>query len=195
MRLGNRRVTPARASDWALRGAMKLQLNDYLIPIARLAIGGALLEEVVVRWATLLSEGAHHETHAKLLRRGLDSKLKFLVQRVNQRISPARQRPVIELIETCRALKDQRNENVHAQWCEMAEAETGTFSHVARSRYDTDANGKLVWVPHITPTVSELEHFAAELDKNARKLNECLADLWDIDEQVQRWRAEQGFRN
>jgi hypothetical protein len=174
---------------------MKPRLNDYLIPIGRLAIAGAFLEEVVIRWGALLSGAVHHETHAKHLRRGLKSNLDFLVKQVELRVSPARQRPVIDLIETGGGLKDKRNENVHAVWCEMVEAETGTFSHVARSRYDTDADGKLVWVPHITPTVSELEQFAAELDKNARKLNECLADLWDTDEQVQCWRAKQGSRN
>ena len=172
---------------------MKQRLNDYLVSIGKLAIAAAFLEEVVIRWGALLSEADPHETHAKRLWRGLEKNLDFLKEQVEQRVSPARQEPVIGLIETGRALKNKRNENVHAVWNEMVDAQTGAFSHVARSRYNKDASGKLVWVPHTTPTVPDLEQFAAELDKNARELNECLADLWDTDEQVQLWRQTRGF--
>jgi len=73
---------------------MKPLLNDYLIPIGRLAIAAAFLEEVVIRWGALLSEAAPHETHAKRLRRGLENNLKFLKRVVEQQVSPARQKAV-----------------------------------------------------------------------------------------------------
>jgi len=135
---------------------MKPRLNDYLIPIGRLAIAAAFLEEHVICWGALLS-GAAQETHAKRLRRGLDQNLDFLTKQVKQRVSAARQKPVIDLIAISRALKDKRNENVHAVWSEMENADTHEFAHVVRSRYDKDANGKLIWLPHNTPTVAELE--------------------------------------
>jgi hypothetical protein len=65
-----------------------------------------------IRWGALLSEADPHETHAKRLRRGLEGNLDFLMEQVEQRVSAARQKPVIALIETGRVLKDKRNENV-----------------------------------------------------------------------------------
>lgn len=172
---------------------MNARLNDYLIHIGKLAIAGALLEEVVVRWSALLSEPDTDETHAKRLYRGLDSNLDFLMDLVKERISAGSQQQIIDLIEASRVLKNRRNENVHAVWSEMENADTGEFSHVARSRYEKDEKDKLIWLPHTTPTVHELEQFAVDLDKIARDLNECLATLWDLDEEVQRWRATKGF--
>lgn len=43
------------------------------------------------------------------------------------------------------------------------------------------------------PTVEELERLASDLNKNASELNECLADLWDIDDSLLVWRREHGF--
>jgi hypothetical protein len=83
-----RKTACSREGRLVLRGAMKPRLNDYLIPIGRLAIAGAFLEEVVIRWGALLSGAVHHETHAKHLRRGLKSNLDFLVKQVELRVSP-----------------------------------------------------------------------------------------------------------
>ena len=171
---------------------MNPRLHDYLIPIGKLTIAAAFLEEVVIRWGALLSEGGHHETHAKRLLRGLDKNLDFLIERAKEHISPAGQKPVLDLIETARALKNKRNENVHGVWAEMVAADTGAFAKVARSRYEKDATGKLIWDLR-TPNLSELEQLATALNKNARNLNECLANLWDIDDQLRYWRAEHGF--
>jgi hypothetical protein len=171
---------------------MNPKLKDYLVPIGKLTIAAAFLEEVVIRWGALLSEGDHLDTHSKSLLRGLDKNLDFLADRVKIRISPTSQRRVLDLIETGRTLKNRRNENVHGVWVEMVDVDTGAFSKVARSRYEKDATGKLIW-DHHTPTIPELEQLAADLNKNARELNECVADLWDTDEKVQRWRAKHGF--
>lgn len=97
------------------------------------------------------------------------------------------------MIEDARKLKNKRNENVHGVWGEMVDAQTGAFSNVARSRYEKDrATGKMIWDLH-TPTTGELEQLATDLNNVALALNKRLGDLWDIDEDVRRWRAANGF--
>lgn len=168
-------------------------LNDYLVHIGKLTIAAAYLEEVAIQWSALLSDGDHEETHARRLLRGMESNLNFLCDRVKQRVSPESQQRVLDMIETARALKNRRNENVHGVWANMVEADTGVFSRVVRSRYEKGTMpGKIIWDLH-TPTIAELEKLALDLDNIARQLNERLADLWDIDESVQRWRAAHGF--
>lgn len=109
---------------------MNPKLKDYLVPIGKLTIAAAFLEEVVIRWGALLSEGDHLDTHSKSLLRGLDKNLDFLADRVKIRISPTSQRRVLDLIETGRTLKNRRNENVHGVWVEMVDV---ALAHSLRS--------------------------------------------------------------
>lgn len=95
-----------------------------------------MLEEVTLHWVALLSDDPVDETRFKNLTRGLEQTLTMLTDLVKQRVSAANQQSVIDLIERGRKLKDQRNESVHGVWAEMENAETGAFSHVARSRYE-----------------------------------------------------------
>jgi len=167
---------------------MTVRLEDYYAPVGRLTMSAALLEEVTLRWAALLSDDPVDETRFRNLTRGLEVTLTMLSDLVKQRVSVVNQRSVLDLIEKGRQLKDQRNESVHGVWAEMEDAQTGAFSHVARSRYEKmRATRSIKWDLSV-PTVDDLTKLSTELHTIAHALNNRLADLWDIDEGVQTWR-------
>jgi len=95
---------------------MKPCLEDYLTPIGKLTIAAALLEETVIRWGALLSDGALLKSHADRLLKGLDRNLTFLADRIKQTMSPAYQNEILDLIEKGRDLKDERYKSVHGVW-------------------------------------------------------------------------------
>ena len=97
------------------------------------------------------------------------------------------------MIETARALKNKRNENIHGVWGEMIDAQSGTFVGVTRSRYEKDRPSKSAKWDLTVPTVKDLDTLAGSLDKIARALNERMANLWDIDVEVSRWRDQHGY--
>jgi hypothetical protein len=166
---------------------MKPRLNDYFAPVGKLTMAAALLEEVTLRWLALLSDN-FDEARFKNLTKGLEQTLTMLTDLVKLRVSTGSQQSVIDLIEKARKLKDQRNESVHGVWGEMENADTGVFSHVARSRYDKDRATRSVKWDLKVPSVDDLKTLATELHAVAHALNNRLADLWDMDEDVQSWR-------
>lgn len=167
---------------------MTARLDDYFAPVGKLTMAAALLEEVTLRWVALLSDDPVNETRFKNLTRGLEQTLTMLTDLVKQRVSAANQQSVIDLIERGRKLKDQRNESVHGVWGEMENAETGAFSHVARSRYEKiKATRSIEWDLSV-PAVEDLKKLSSELHAVAHALNNRIGDLWDIDEGVQSWR-------
>jgi len=172
---------------------MNTPLDDYLAPIGKVTIAAALLEEVVLRWAALLSEDDVHEVHYKNLTRGLEANLGLLISRVTERVSPVSQQQVLDLIENARTLKNKRNESVHGVWGDMVHSDTGEFAYVARSRYEKDKSKRSLEWDLSVPTIAELEALASELKRVAHALNNRLSDLWDIDEDVQRWRSKHGY--
>ncbi len=98
---------------------MKARLEDYFAPVGKVTIAAALLEEVTLRWVALLSDDPVNETRFKNLTRGLEQTLTMLTDLVKRRVSSPNQQSVIDLIETGRKLKDERNESVHGVWGEM----------------------------------------------------------------------------
>lgn len=164
------------------------RLEDYFAPVGKLTMAAALLEEVTLRWVALLSDDPVNETRFKNLTRGLETTLTMLAELVKQRVSVANQLSVIDLIERGRKLKDQRNESVHGIWGEMENAETGAFSHVARSRYEKKkATRSIEWDLRV-PAVEDLEKLSNELRAIAHDLNDRIGDLWNKDEGIQTWR-------
>ena len=136
----------------------------------------------------MLSDDPVDETRFKNLTRGLEVTLTMLSELVKQRVSAVNQQTVLDLIEKGRRLKDQRNESVHGVWGEMEHADTGAFSHVARSRYEKmRATRSIKWDLSV-PSIDDLKRLSTELHTVAHELNNRLADLWDIDEGVQSWR-------
>jgi hypothetical protein len=171
-----------------LRSAMTARLEDYYTPVGKLTMAAALLEEVALRWVAMLSDDPVNETRFKFLTRGLEQTLTMLADLVTIRISATNQQSVIDLIVRGRKLKDQRNESVHGVWGEMENAETGAFSHVARSRYEkTKATRSVQWDLSV-PKVEDLQKLADDLHSVAHSLNNRMGDLWDIDEGIQSWR-------
>jgi hypothetical protein len=172
---------------------MKPRLDDYFAPVGKLTMAAALLEEVTLRSIALLSEEPFDETRFKNLTKGLEQTLTMLADLVRQRVSAANQQSVIDLIEKARRLKDKRNESVHGVWGEMQDADTGEFSHVARSRYEKDrATRSTKWILKV-PTVDELNTLATDLHAVAHTLNDRLAHLFDMDDDVQSWRRTRNF--
>lgn len=172
---------------------MNDRLDDYFDPIGRVTMASATLEEVVIRWGALLSEDDVDETRFKNLTIGMDRNLTFLADRIKERVSVPNQRSVLDLIERARALKNKRNEDVHGVWGEMVNAETGHFDRVARQRYDREKATRSTQWDLSVPTVGELQALASDLNTIAHEINERIADLWDIDEDVLRWRNKLGY--
>jgi hypothetical protein len=71
----------------------------------------------------------------------------------------------------------------------MVDVETREFVRVSRSRYDRDKTHKSVTWDVKTPTIDELEKVGNELRDVAARLGELLQRVWDIDENIQLWRA------
>src|SRR6266511_5121976 len=130
---------------------MRDDLDDYLISIGKVAIAAAFLEEVVIHWGAWLSDNPQG-TLLKRLHRGLDKNLDFLADRVEERISSAKKKPVLDLIETSRSLKNKRNENIHGVWSVVANSKTVVMC----SRYEKDATGNLSWDDLSTPSIAEV---------------------------------------
>lgn len=170
---------------------MNSRLEDYLPPIGRVTIAAALLEETVIRWAALLSEGALLKSHADQLLKGLDQNLTFLADKIKAIASPACQKELLDLIEKGRSLKNERNKSVHGVWGELTTEGTGEFVAVTRSRYKK-VGKDVEWDLH-TPSIGDLEKIADELNVTAHALNNRLGDLYDIDDGFQKWRLANGL--
>jgi hypothetical protein len=153
----------------------------------------ATLEEVAIRWGALLSEDGLVETRYKNLLKGMDQNLTFLAELVKERVSKANQPSVLDMIDRAWKLKNKRNEDIHGVWSEMIDAETGRFVGVARSRYEMQKAMRSTWWDLSVPTIAELQTLASDLNGVAHEINERMADLWDIDEDVRRWRDNHGY--
>lgn len=169
------------------------RLEDYLIPIGQVTIASAALEEVVIRWGALLAGDDVADTRYRNLTRGMENNLSFLADRVKERVSVTNQQPVLDMIERARTLKNRRNENIHGVWGEMINADTDEFVKVARSRHEKDRSTRSTRWDFSVPTVAELNVLARDLRAIALELNERIADLWDIDEDIVLWRYGRGY--
>jgi hypothetical protein len=171
---------------------MPATLEDYLAPIGAVTIAAARLEEVAIRWISLLSDDADHmATHKKVMLRGLDKNLKGLATSAAAKLA---EQKTIEKIRTRVAqairLKDQRNENVHGVWDQMVDA-CGEKVRVSRSRYRAGDN--FGWDPVTTPSIPELKQLATAIEDIANELNAELVHAWDHDEKLLSWRRGRGY--
>src|SRR5690242_5418359 len=94
----------ARAALFEGYLGMDENITDYHAAIGRLTIASATLEEVVIRWGALLSEGNLDEIRYKRLLLGLEKNLTFLACRVEERVSGPNQQEVLDMIERARGL-------------------------------------------------------------------------------------------
>jgi hypothetical protein len=177
---------------------MDKEFDEYVFLIGKLTIAAAHLEEVVIRWTALFSDGDIQETHKKQLLVGLDKNLSLLKERVGQKCSPGQLQLLDSLVEKARVLKNKRNENVHGVWYKMVDAHTGVFAKVQRERYEKVKatkvlpDGQLIW--HLdTPTKEELKNLAIELDEMTKALEALLDGIWSTDEPVLRWKAANNY--
>jgi hypothetical protein len=169
------------------------RLNDYYAPIGKLTMAAATLDDVALRWSAVLSDNDMGETQYKNLLAGLDRNLDLLADTVRKRVSQAKQQSVIDLIEKARTLKNKRNDNVHAVWGEMSEADTGNFIQVSRSRFEKDKSTRTTKWDVDVPTVQQIEALSHDLQKISHELNDRMSHLYDMDEDVRSWREKHGY--
>src|SRR5262249_52163019 len=137
--------------------------------------------------AALSDPGDDEVLRKKLLFRGFASKIGDLRRQVKSRFSEHYQTQLLPLIAQADELRKSRNENLHAVWQVMVDANTGEFKEIRRFRHSPSKNG--LQLDLATPSVDGLTNLAAKITDCANHLQETINHAYDMDERVHEWRA------
>jgi hypothetical protein len=94
------------------------------------------------------------------------------------------QNRILPLVDRADDLRKKRNENLHALWQAMADADSGEFKYVARFRQSAPKGATKPTLDVTTPTDSELTSLAKEISECATELQQTFKDSFDLDVKV-----------
>ena len=168
--------------------------EDYYLALGKVAFAIGRLEECFIVFTWSLSETKDPEKlKVKLIWDGFSNNIKAFRNLVKQRFSKPYQDRILPLIDRADDLRKKRNENLHALWQVMVDADPGEFKHVARFRQSASKKAAKPTLDVTTPTGAELTSLATDISECATELQRTFRDSFDLDVKVQRWRAKQGF--
>ena len=112
---------------------------------------------------------------------------------IKQRVTKFYQARLLPLLDESDKLRKLRNDNVHALWQVMVNAETGNLRMFFRARVVVDKKSKSTSRKIGTPDLAELKNLAKDISVCAMELQSNFKHVWDMDEKVHEWRAKQGY--
>lgn len=181
-----------------LKGLTSVTVNtssdDFYKALGKLAFAASHLEEAMVIFTAILTETTNaEELDAELRLDTWANNTKKLRALIKERVGDYYQPRLLPLLDQSDHLRTMRNQNVHALWQEMVDADTGKFVHVLRARVTVDRR-RMTTTTQVGPAnLAEIETLADEIRGCARKLQTDFLHVWDMDEKLRLWREEQGL--
>ncbi|MGJ5180390.1 hypothetical protein ACQR16_24480 [Bradyrhizobium oligotrophicum] len=168
--------------------------DDYFNALGKLAFAASHLEEAMVVFTAALTETTNPEELDAELRSDTWAKnTKKLRNLLSERVGDYYRPRLVALLDQSDTLRRLRNENVHALWQVMENADTGEFSHVLRARVTVDRRSRTTSTEVGPADLSEIENLARNMADLSRKLQTEFKHVWDMDETLRTWRETQGL--
>jgi hypothetical protein len=164
--------------------------EHHYLALGKVAFTVGRLEEFFIVATWYFSEKPDDALKVKLIWDGFSKNIRSLRKLVKERFSKRYRGRILPLIDRADDLRKKRNENLHALWQVMADAQTGEVIGVTRFRQSAPRGAKQPKLEISTPSDKELTSLAKDIEKCAIELQRTIKDATDLDDKVQRWLAK-----